>query len=147
MCIRDRSKKIKERDASEHAASISKKIYKDTLLKLQIELVKLQRHFIKCDDKILIILEGRDASGKDGAIKRIVQHLSPRESRVVAMGPPSDRDRQAWYFQRYVAHLPVGGEIVLFNRSWYNRAGVEHVMNFCNDGEYGMFLTTAPLFE
>src|SRR5665811_2489439 len=119
MCIRDRSKKIKERDASEHAASISKKIYKDTLLKLQIELVKLQRHFIKCDDKILIILEGRDASGKDGTIKRIVQHLSPRETRVVALGKPSDRDRTSWYFQRYVPYLPAAQELVLFNRSWY----------------------------
>ncbi|MBN8890377.1 MAG: polyphosphate kinase 2 [Rhodospirillales bacterium 69-11] len=120
---------------------------KAALRAAQVELVKLQRHVIETGMKIAVVFEGRDAAGKDGAIKRIVQHLAPRESRVVAMGPPSDRDRQAWYFQRYVAHLPVGGEIVLFNRSWYNRAGVEHVMNFCSDGEYRMFLTTAPLFE
>ena len=99
--------------------------YKVQLRALQIELVKLQRHFIKCDEKILIILEGRDASGKDGTIKRIVQHLSPRETRVVALGKPSERDRTSWYFQRYVPYLPAAQEFVLFNRSWYNRAGVE----------------------
>jgi len=141
------SKKIKERDASEHAASISKKIYKDTLLKLQIELVKLQRHFIKCNDKILIILEGRDASGKDGTIKRIVQHLSPRETRVVALGKPSDRDRSSWYFQCYVAHLPAAQELVLFNRSWYNRAGVERVMGFCTEAEHEEFMGSVSNFE
>jgi polyphosphate kinase 2 (PPK2 family) len=95
------SKEIKQRESSARAPSISQKSYKASLRKLQIELVKLQRHFIKCDDKILIILEGRDASGKDGTIKRIVQHLSPRETRVVALGKPSDRDRTSWYFQRY----------------------------------------------
>lgn len=97
------SKKIKKQGLSEHMPLISeKKIYKDTLHKLQIELVKLQRHFIECNDKILIIFEGRDAAGKDGTIKRIVKHLSPRETRVVALGKPSDRDRTSWYFQRYV---------------------------------------------
>ena len=101
------------------------KDYKKTLRRLQVELVKLQRHFIKCHDKILIIFEGRDASGKDGAIKRIVQHLSPRETRVVALGKRSDREQTSWYFQRYVPHLPAAEELVLFNRSWYNRAGVE----------------------
>jgi polyphosphate kinase 2 len=141
------SKKIKERDASEHAASISKKIYKDTLLKLQIELVKLQRHFIKCNDKILIILEGRDASGKDGTIKRIIQHLSPRETRVVALGKPSDRDRTSWYFQRYVPYLPAAQELVLFNRSWYNRAGVERVMGFCTEAEHDEFMGSVSIFE
>ena len=113
----------------------------------QIELVKLQRHVIKTGQKILVILEGRDAAGKDGTIKRIVQHLSPRDARVVALGVPSDRDRKAWYFQRYVEHLPVASEIVLFNRSWYNRAGVERVMQFCTEDEYDTFLKTAPLFE
>ena len=120
---------------------------KATLKAVQIELVKLQRHVIEAGQKVLVILEGRDAAGKDGTIKRIVQHLSPRETRVVALGPPSDRDRKAWYFQRYVEHLPVAGEIVLFNRSWYNRAGVEYVMKFCSAEEYGMFLKTAPSFE
>lgn len=120
---------------------------KTELKAAQIELVKLQREVIATGQKILVILEGRDAAGKDGTIKRIVQHLSPREARVVALGPPSDRDRKAWYFQRYVEHLPVGGEIVLFNRSWYNRAGVERVMKFCSKDEYNMFLKIAQIFE
>ena len=114
---------------------------------VQVELVKLQRHVIQSGQKILVILEGRDAAGKDGTIKRIVRHLSPREARVVALSKPSDRDRKAWYFQRHVAHLPVAGEIVLFNRSWYNRAGVERVMKFCTKEEHEMFLKTAPTFE
>ena len=109
------STKADKTESNSHARSISKKRYKDILQKLQIELVKLQRHFIECNDKILIILEGRDASGKDGTIKRIVQHLSPRETRVVALGKPSDRDRTSWYFQRYVPYLPAAQELVLFN--------------------------------
>lgn len=120
---------------------------KAALRAAQIELVKLQRHVIATGQQILVILEGRDAAGKDGTIKRIVRHLSPREARVVALSAPSDRDRKAWYFQRYVEHLPVAGEIVLFNRSWYNRAGVERVMKFCSKEEYTMFLKTAPIFE
>ena len=123
------------------------KRYKPVLRSLQIELVKLQRHFIGCGDKILVLLEGRDAAGKDGAIKRIVEHLSPRETRVVALGKPSDRDRGAWYFQRYVPHLPTAGEFVLFNRSWYNRAGVERVMGFCSDKEYEEFMEMVGAFE
>ena len=133
--------------SSAHAASISNKDYKADLHRLQVELVKLQRHFIKCEDKILIILEGRDASGKDGTIKRIVQHLSPRETRVVALGKPSDRDRSSWYFQRYVAHLPAAEELVLFNRSWYNRAGVERVMGFCTADEHEEFMGSVASFE
>lgn len=129
------------------AATISKKAYKETLHELQIELVKLQRHFIKCDDKILVIFEGRDAAGKDGTIKRIVRHLSPRETRVVALGKPSDRDRSSWYFQRYVSHLPAAQELVLFNRSWYNRAGVERVMGFCTKAEHEEFMGSVPDFE
>jgi len=114
---------------------------------LQIELVKLQKHFIRCNDKILVLIEGRDAAGKDGVIKRIVQHLSPRETRVVALGKPSDRDRGSWYFQRFVLHLPAAQELVLFNRSWYNRAGVERVMGFCTDEEYEEFMQTVISFE
>jgi polyphosphate kinase len=120
---------------------------KAALTAAQIELVKLQRHVIETGQKILVVFEGRDAAGKDGTIKRIVEHLSPREARVVALGTPSDRELKAWYFQRYVAHLPVGGEIVLFNRSWYNRAGVERVMRFCSKEEYETFLQTTPTFE
>ena len=126
---------------------MGKKDYKDSLHQLQIELVKLQRHFIQCDDKILIIFEGRDAAGKDGTIKRIVEHLSPRETRVVALGKPSDRDRGSWYFQRYVPYLPAAQELVLFNRSWYNRAGVERVMGFCTKAEYQEFIGSVSDFE
>jgi polyphosphate kinase len=121
--------------------------YKDSLRLLQIELVKLQKHIIKKNDRVLIIFEGRDAGGKDGTIKRITQYLSPRETRIVALGKPSDRDNKSWYFQRYVPHLPADDEIVLFNRSWYNRAGVERVMGFCTDQEYHEFLETVPDFE
>ena len=141
------SKKVNQSESGVHASSISKKTYKDSLRQLQIELVKLQRHFIECDDKILIILEGRDAAGKDGTIKRIVQHLSPRETRVVALGKPSDRDRTSWYFQRYVAYLPAAQELVLFNRSWYNRAGVERVMGFCTEAEHEEFMGSVSDFE
>jgi polyphosphate kinase 2 len=141
------SRKVPQTEASAHAPSDSKKAYKDNLRKLQVELVKLQRHFIECNDKILIILEGRDASGKDGAIKRVVQHLSPRETRVVALGKPSDRDRTSWYFQRYVPYLPAARELVLFNRSWYNRAGVERVMGFCTEAEHEEFMSSVSNFE
>jgi polyphosphate kinase len=121
--------------------------YKDKLRLLQIELVKLQKHIIKKNDRIFIIFEGRDAGGKDGTIKRITQYLSPRETRIIALGKPSDRDNSSWYFQRYAAHLPAAGEMVFFNRSWYNRAGVERVMGFCTDKEYHEFLETVPNFE
>ena len=127
--------------------SISKKVYLHQLHQLQVELVKLQRHFIGCNDKILIILEGRDASGKDGTIKRIAQHLSPRETRVVALGKPDPRENASWYFSRYVAQLPAAQELVLFNRSWYNRAGVELVMGFCSDAEYEEFMESVSGFE
>jgi len=134
--------------AKEPAAPVmSKQDYKHSLRQLQIELVKLQRHLIRRGDKILIIFEGRDAAGKDGTIKRIVQHLSPRETRVVALGKPSDRDRSTWYFQRYVPYLPAAQELVLFNRSWYNRAGVERVMGFCSDAEYEEFMDSVLDFE
>jgi polyphosphate kinase 2 len=121
--------------------------YRKALTRLQIELVKLQRRIIAEGERILVIFEGRDAAGKDGTIKHITEHLSPRETRVVALGPPSDRDGRSWYFQRYVPHLPAGGEMVLFNRSWYNRAGVELVMGFCTKAEARAFLETVPAFE
>jgi polyphosphate kinase 2 len=121
--------------------------YADRLHDLQVELVKLQNHVIAQGQKILVILEGRDGAGKDGTIKRITEHLSPRDIRVVALPKPSDREATQWYFQRYVAHLPAAGEIVIFNRSWYNRAGVEHVMGFCSAAEYDEFLRAVPVFE
>ena len=126
---------------------ISHADYKAELRALQIEFVKLQRHFIAHGDRILVLLEGRDSAGKDGSIKRIVAHLSPRDTRVVALGKPSDRDTRAWYFQRYVAHLPVAEELVLFNRSWYNRAGVERVMGFCTKAQAQEFMQSVPRFE
>jgi polyphosphate kinase len=125
----------------------NKMSYKKRLRALQIELVKLQRHFINHDYKILILFEGRDAAGKDGVIKRIVEHLSPRETRVVALGKPSDREQTSWYFQRYVSYLPAAGELVLLNRSWYNRAGVERVMGFCSESEYEEFMGSVIEFE
>ena len=121
--------------------------YKKQLLLLQIELVKLQRHFIQCNNRILVIVEGRDAAGKDGMIKRIAEHLSPRETRIVALGKPSDKEKSSWYFQRFVPHLPSASELVLFNRSWYNRAGVEHVMGFCTEAEYEEFFVSVIEFE
>ena len=121
--------------------------YEEQLVGLQIELVKFQRALIARENRVAVVIEGRDGAGKDGTVKRIIEHLSPRETRVVALSKPSDRDRSSWYFQRYVAHLPAGGEFVLFNRSWYNRAGVERVMGFCSDGEYKSFLKEAPRFE
>lgn len=121
--------------------------YKKALRKAQMELVKLQKQVISDDLKILVILEGRDAAGKDGAVKRIIEHMSPRETRVVALGKPSDVEMRSWYFQRWVPHLPTGGEIVLFNRSWYSRAGVERVMGFCTDAECEAFLQAVPVFE
>jgi polyphosphate kinase 2 len=120
---------------------------KEILHGLYIELVKLQKEIIASGNKILVILEGRDAAGKDGTIKRIVKYLSPRETIVVALGKPSDREEEEWYFQRYIKHLPVSGEFVLFNRSWYNRLGVEKVMKFCSNKEYKSFFKEVELFE
>jgi polyphosphate kinase 2 len=128
-------------------ASLDDARYEPTLRDLQIVLVKVQRHIIKHGHKVLVIFEGRDASGKDGAIKRIVEHLSPRETRVVALGKPSDRDRASWYFQRYVQYLPAAQEMILFNRSWYNRAGVEPIMGYCTREETEAFLQAVPAFE
>ena len=117
------------------------------LFRLQAELVKLQDWVVATGHKVVIVFEGRDAAGKGGVIKRITQRLNPRVCRVAALPAPNDRERTQWYFQRYVAHLPAAGEIVLFDRSWYNRAGVEHVMGFCTDEEYEEFFRTVPEFE
>lgn len=120
---------------------------KQILQKLYVELVKLQKEVIASDLKLLVVVEGRDAAGKDGTIKRIIKHLSPRETRVVALNKPSNKEDKEWYFQRYAKHLPIAGEFVLFNRSWYNRAGVEKVMGFCTDKEYKSFFKEVDLFE
>ena len=126
---------------------IDAKLYEKELEKLQIELVKLQEWIKHEGLKVVVLFEGRDAAGKGGVIKRITECLSPRICRVVALGVPTEREKTQWYFQRYVAHLPAAGEMVLFDRSWYNRAGVEHVMGFCTDPEYEEFLRTCPQFE
>jgi polyphosphate kinase 2 len=117
------------------------------LFRLQAELVKLQDWVVHTGHKVVILFEGRDAAGKGGVIKRIVQRLNPRVCRVAALPAPNDRERTQWYFQRYVPHLPAAGEIVLFDRSWYNRAGVERVMGFCTDDQYDEFFQTVPEFE
>jgi polyphosphate kinase 2 len=127
--------------------TISNKFYNKELVKLQIELVKLQEWIKTKGLKVVVIFEGRDAAGKGGVIKRINQRLNPRICRVVALGTPTEREKTQWYFQRYIPHLPASGEMVLFDRSWYNRAGVEHVMGFCTDNEYQEFLRTCPEFE
>ncbi len=126
---------------------INEKIYQKELSILQIELVKLQEWIKNKGLKVVVIFEGRDAAGKGGAIKRITECLNPRVCRVVALATPTEREKTQWYFQRYTAHLPAGGEIVLFDRSWYNRAGVERVMGFCTYEEYVEFLRSCPEFE
>ncbi|RYY92755.1 MAG: polyphosphate kinase 2 [Chitinophagaceae bacterium] len=124
-----------------------KKEQKKQMEALYVELVKLQKEVIASGLKLLVVLEGRDAAGKDGTVKRIIKHLSPRETRVVALSKPSDREQGQWYFQRFTDHLPTSGEFVLFNRSWYNRAGVEKVMGFCTDEEYHAFFRDVEGFE
>jgi polyphosphate kinase 2 len=129
------------------ARTISGKVYRDELVKLQVELVKCQEWIKALGLRVVILFEGRDAAGKGGAIKTITLSLNPRYARVVALPAPSERERSQWYFQRYVAHLPAAGEMVLFDRSWYNRAGVERVMGFCTDDEYEEFKRSCPEFE
>ena len=135
-------------DAARPGASASSRIhYFRELFRLQGELVKLQDWVVATGHRVVIIFEGRDAAGKGGVIKRITQRLNPRVCRVVALPAPNDRERTQWYFQRYVTHLPAGGEIVLLDRSWYNRAGVEKVMGFCSDEQYEAFFRDVPEFE
>ena len=128
-------------------ADLDRHFYFKELFRLQGELVKLQDWVVHRKLKVVVLFEGRDAAGKGGVIKRITQRLNPRVCRVAALPAPSERERTQWYFQRYVSHLPAGGEIVLFDRSWYNRAGVEKVMGFCNEDEYEEFFRTVPEFE
>ena len=134
-------------ETNEENSSFSRQIYFRELLRLQGELVKLQDWVVETKQRVVILFEGRDAAGKGGVIKRITQRLNPRVARVAALPAPNDRERTQWYFQRYVAHLPAAGEIVLFDRSWYNRAGVEKVMGFCTDAEYEEFFRSVPEFE
>jgi polyphosphate kinase len=140
-----KSKKAKSSANTER--KLSNDVYEAELFRLQTELVKLQEWVRASGARVVVIFEGRDAAGKGGAIKRITEYLSPRVAHIAALPAPSDRERGQWYYQRYIAHLPAKGEIVLFDRSWYNRAGVEKVMGFCTPQEYVLFLRQTPIFE
>ncbi|KGF73587.1 hypothetical protein DO97_19135 [Neosynechococcus sphagnicola sy1] len=139
--------KKQKKEQTQKSKKMSSELYEKELKKLQIELVKLQEWVKHKGLKVAVIFEGRDAAGKGGAIKRISECLNPRGCRVVALGTPTEREKTQWYFQRYVQHLPAAGEIVLFDRSWYNRAGVERVMKFCTHEEYVEFIRSCPEFE
>jgi polyphosphate kinase 2 len=143
----DEELELEHEDGPPEPGQLERGIYMKELFRLQHELVKLQDWVVDQKLKVVVLFEGRDAAGKGGAIKRFTQRLNPRVCRVVALPAPSERERTQWYFQRYVSHLPAGGEIVLFDRSWYNRAGVERVMGFCSDAEYEEFFRTVPDFE
>jgi len=138
---------IKEDIPQEPKEKMPSDFYEDELIKLQIELVKLQEWIKYKGLRVIVLFEGRDAAGKGGTIKRITECLNPRVCRVVALGIPTEREKTQWYFQRYVDHLPAAGELVIFDRSWYNRAGVERVMEFCTEDEYWDFLRSCPNFE
>ncbi len=141
------SKSAQTTDTKQGRPKIKNKVYEKSLFELQLECVKLQEWIKHKGLKVVVIFEGRDAAGKGGVIKRITQHLSPRICRVVALPAPTEREKTQWYFQRYVAHLPATGEMVLFDRSWYNRPNVENVMGFCTEEEYREFLRSCPEFE
>jgi polyphosphate kinase len=134
-------------DSGEEITRMPKQIYEKELFRLQAELVKMQEWVRTEGARLVVIFEGRDAAGKGGAIKRVTEYLNPRIARITALPAPTEREQTQWYFQRYVDHLPAAGEIVLFDRSWYNRAGVEHVMGFCTKEEYSRFLHQCPIFE
>src|SRR6476646_3897668 len=141
------NKVAKMQDAHAHAAPSGRAGYEHELYRLQAELVSMQEWVRVERARVLVLFEGRDAAGKGSAIKRITEYLNPRVARIAALPAPTGRERTQWYFQRYIAHLPAAGEIVLFDRSWYNRAGVERVMGFCTDEQYHLFLEQAPLLE
>ncbi len=143
---KNKDKKVDDFE-EEGDSKLKKKAYEKQLAKLQVELVKLQEWIKHKGLRVVVLFEGRDAAGKGGAIKRIAECLNPRICRIVALGTPTEKETTQWYFQRYVPHLPAAGEMVLFDRSWYNRAGVEHVMGFCTKDEYREFLRSCPEFE
>jgi polyphosphate kinase 2 len=142
-----KSDKRDEPGAEEEVARMPRKIYEKELFRLQAELVKVQEWVRIEGARLVVVFEGRDAAGKGSTIKRVTQFLNPRVARIAALPAPTEREKTQWYFQRYVDHLPAAGEIVLFDRSWYNRAGVEHVMGFCTKEEYSRFLHQCPIFE
>jgi polyphosphate kinase 2 len=141
------AKPKKKRSGAGAGPKLSNEVYEAELFRLQTEFVKLQEWVRDSGARVVVLFEGRDAAGKGGAIKRITEYLSPRVANIAALPAPSDRERGQWYYQRYIAHLPAKGEIVLFDRSWYNRAGVEKVMGFCTPQEYVLFLRQTPIFE
>jgi polyphosphate kinase len=136
-----------KKSTTPHARKIADDVYQTEIFRLQTEFVKLQEWARHVGARVVVIFEGRDGAGKGGTIKRITEYLNPRVARIAALPAPSDRERGQWYYQRYIAHLPAKGEIVLFDRSWYNRAGVEKVMGFCTPQEYVLFLRQTPIFE
>ena len=138
---------LKPKPGGKPKSKLSNEVYEAELFRLQTELVKLQEWVRETGARIVVVFEGRDAAGKGGTIKRITEYLSPRVARIEALPAPTDRERGQWYFQRYIANLPARGEIVLFDRSWYNRAGVEKVMGFCTAQEHSLFLRQTPIFE
>ena len=142
-----KSGKRDEPDAEEQVARMPRKIYERELFRLQAELVKLQEWVRAEGARLVVVFEGRDAAGKGSTIKRVTQFLNPRVARIAALPAPTERERTQWYFQRYVDHLPAGGEIVLFDRSWYNRAGVERMMGFCAESDVEEFFRSVPEFE
>jgi polyphosphate kinase len=141
------AKAKKKKPMTPAARKICDEVYQAELRRLQTEFVNVQEWVRDCGARVLVIFEGRDAAGKGGAIKRITEYLSPRIAHIVALPVPTERERGQWYYQRYIAHLPARGEIMLFDRSWYNRAGIEKVMGFCTPQEYALFLRQTPLFE
>jgi polyphosphate kinase len=147
LCWRDGTEVDTWKEGYPYELRLKRDEYEAEKRRLQIELLKLQNWSKEVGERVLILFEGRDAAGKGGTIKRFMEHLNPRGARVVALERPNDREKTQWYFQRYIAHLPAAGEIVMFDRSWYNRAGVERVMGYCTEEQYGEFLSQAPLFE
>jgi polyphosphate kinase len=145
MSKEEKSEKKKKEKSGKN--KIDTKSYNKALAQLQVDLVSLQAWIVEKGLRVVVIFEGRDAAGKGGVIKRITQRLNPRVCRIVALSTPTEKEKTQWYFQRYVAHLPGAGEMVLYDRSWYNRAGVERVMGFCTDAQYAEFLRTCPEFE
>jgi polyphosphate kinase 2 len=143
----DKNKEPKNEKGEKYPKKLDKKYYESELANLQVELFKLQEWIVREGLKVVVLFEGRDAAGKGSVITRITQNLNPRVCRVIALPKPTEREKTQWYFQRYITHLPAGGEIILFDRSWYNRAGVERVMGFCSDEEYQEFLRSCPEFE
>src|SRR6059036_388554 len=139
--------KNNDKNQEEQPGKMKRKEFERELEKLQVDLVKLQRWVVQEGLRVIIVFEGRDAAGKGGTIKRIVDRVSPRVFRVVALPTPTDREKSEMYMQRYMAHFPAAGELVIFDRSWYNRAGVEHVMGFCTKDQYKRFLHLCPIFE